>query len=151
MAGANQVLIIVGIIGVICLLYVGERVIKARGQARHREHMASRLAAAAARAEEKETKRRLSAAAGAALTSVMPAINRPRDTMEGVARASSLVRSHTLLGERNHGHQRGHGRQHNPGAPHRTGPQHNTGPQHTGPQHNTGPQRRNRTGTGPAR
>ncbi|MBO0810048.1 MAG: hypothetical protein J2P32_17270, partial [Actinobacteria bacterium] len=120
-------LIIVGIVVLICAAYVGERVIKARREARHREQMASRLAAAAVRAEEREAKRQRSVAAGAALTSVMPAINRPRDTMEDVSRRNGMVRALTQHGERTHGHQRGHGRQHNTGASHRTGPQRGTG------------------------
>ncbi|HZC40091.1 MAG TPA: hypothetical protein VE343_05415, partial [Streptosporangiaceae bacterium] len=127
--GAIHVLIVVGIVVLICAAYLGERVLKARRGARHREQMASRLAAAAVRAEEQEAKRQRSVTAGAALTSVMPAINRPPDTMEDVARRNGMVRALTQHGERNNGHQRGHGRQHNTGTAHRTGPQRGTGPQ----------------------
>ncbi|MDR0343117.1 MAG: hypothetical protein LBI49_08325 [Nocardiopsaceae bacterium] len=137
--GAIHVLIIVGIVVLICAAYLGERVLKARREVSHREQMASRLAAAAVRAEEKESKRQRSVAAGAALTSVMPAINRPRDTMEDVSRRNGMVRALTQRSERGQGHQRGHGRQHNTGTAHRTGPQ-----------RGTGPQRRDRTGAGPA-
>jgi hypothetical protein len=86
MVETSEVLIILGTLVAVYLLYLAERVIKARRRAEHREQMASRLAAAAVRAEVQEDKRQSAAAASVALTSLMPAINSPPQTLEGVKR-----------------------------------------------------------------
>ena len=122
-------LIIVGALITICLLAVAERLLKVRQRARQRQQMAYRLSKAAARAEVAERKRKATAAASAELTSVMPAINQPKPTFDGVVRQAHRTRILRLHGSRGTG-------------PHSTGP-HSTGPQRvgTGPQrHGTGPQ-----------
>jgi hypothetical protein len=73
-------LLVLGVI-VACLLYAADRIVKARVQARRLRAMSERLAAAAARAEEQHEERRAEAAASAALTSYLPAINRPARVM----------------------------------------------------------------------
>src|SRR5215472_10154870 len=83
-------LLILGMIAAGFLLYVADRVVKARARARRLRMMSERLAAAAARAEEQQAEREASAAAGAALTSVVPAINHPALTGPGqVARGEA--------------------------------------------------------------
>lgn len=69
-------LLVLGVI-VACLLYAADRIVKARVQARRLRAMSERLAAATARAEEQHEERQTEAAASAALTSYLPAINRP--------------------------------------------------------------------------
>ncbi len=76
-------LLLLGVLVAVFLLYTADRVLKARVQARRLRRMSERLAAAAARAEEQQAEREAAAAASAALTSVMPAINRPPLTLPG--------------------------------------------------------------------
>lgn len=104
-----KVLIVVGAVMFVCVLVAAERVIKLRRRARQRRDMAYRLTSAAARAVVAERKREATVAASAQLTSVIPAINSPKATFDGVLKQSHRPRA---------AHQ------------HNTGPhQHNTGPQ----------------------
>jgi hypothetical protein len=77
-------LLIAGFVGLALAAYVADRVLKARTQARRLRTMRDRLAAATRRAEEQQAKRAAAAQASAALTSVMPAIERPPLTLPGV-------------------------------------------------------------------
>src|SRR5689334_18495354 len=76
-AGAFVVLLV--------LLYLAERVIKARARARRLQSVGDRLVAAAARVDQQQEERRAQVRASAALTSVMPAIKRPPLSLPGVA------------------------------------------------------------------
>jgi hypothetical protein len=83
-------LLIAGSVGAALAAYVADRVLKARTQARRLAAMRDRLAAATRRAEEQQAKREAAAQASAALTSVMPAIERPPLTLPGLpSRASA--------------------------------------------------------------
>jgi hypothetical protein len=64
-------------IGVVFLLYLADRLVKARARARRLRNMSERLAAATARAEKQLAERQAVAQASAELTSVVPAINHP--------------------------------------------------------------------------
>jgi hypothetical protein len=126
MAGAITVLIIVAASIALSLLVAAERLVKLRRRARQRRQMAYRLSKAAARAEVAERKRKAAVVASAQLTSVIPAINQPKPTLDGVLRQAHRTR--TLR---------------QPGSP-GTGP-HSAGPQRPGAgtrRQNTGPQRR---------
>ena len=79
-AGAFVVLLV--------LLYLAERVIKARARARRLHSVGDRLVAAAARVDQQQEERRAQTRASAALTSVMPAIKRPPLSLPGVAAKS---------------------------------------------------------------
>jgi hypothetical protein len=79
-------LLIAAMIAAMILLYVTDRVLKARARARRYRAMSERLDAAAARTDMQQEQRKTAAAASAALTSVMPAINRPPLTLPGVTR-----------------------------------------------------------------
>jgi hypothetical protein len=81
--GGNLVvgLVIAGFAGAVFVIYAADRVLKARAQARRLRMMNDRLGAAAARAEKQQEQRQAVARASAALTSVMPAINRPPLTL----------------------------------------------------------------------
>ncbi len=70
-------LLIVGFVGAVLVLYAAELIVKARARGRRLQAMNDRLAAATVRAEEQEERRQAAALASGALTSVMPAINRP--------------------------------------------------------------------------
>jgi hypothetical protein len=70
-------LLIVGFVIVAIALYAVDRAVKARAQARRLRTMTDRLAAATARADKQEERRQADAQAGAALTSVIHAIERP--------------------------------------------------------------------------
>jgi hypothetical protein len=70
-------LLVAGSVSVAVVLYGMDRAVKARARARRRREMTGRLAAATARADEQQEQRQAAEQAGAALTSVMPAINRP--------------------------------------------------------------------------
>lgn len=70
-------LVIAGSVGTAVVLYGVDRVAKARARVQRRRAMSDRLAAATARAEEQQEQRQAADQASAALTSVMPAINRP--------------------------------------------------------------------------
>jgi hypothetical protein len=104
-------LLIVGVVCAIPVLYAADRIIKARAQARRLRTMSDRLDAATARAEEQQEKRQEAAKFSAALTSVMPAINRPPLSLPNAP---------------------------SPAGPHSTGPHSTTRPRsgcaHTGPQ-----------------
>lgn len=76
-------LLIVGFVVVALMLYALDRALKARAQARRLAAMSDRLAAATARADEQQEQRQAAAQAGAALTSVMPAIKRPPLALPG--------------------------------------------------------------------
>jgi hypothetical protein len=75
-AGAVVVLLVV--------LYLAERVIKARSRARRLQSMSDRLVAVTTRVDQQQEERRTQARASAALTSVMPAIKRPPLSLPGV-------------------------------------------------------------------
>ena len=77
-------LLIAGSVGAALVAYAADSVLKARTQARRLRRMRDRLAAAARRAEEQQAKREATAQASAALTSVMPAIERPPLTLPGL-------------------------------------------------------------------
>jgi hypothetical protein len=77
-------LLIVGIVIVALVLYVVDRAVKARAQARRLRTMSDRLDAATARADKQEEQRQAAAEAGAALTSVIHAIERPPLTLPGM-------------------------------------------------------------------
>ena len=87
-------LVIAAVIGMALVLYAADRLFKARSQARRRAAMRDRLDAATARADEQESRRTAAAQASAALTSVMPAIERPPLTLPGVP-APGAARSKT--------------------------------------------------------
>jgi hypothetical protein len=69
-------LLVLGI-GVGFLLYLADRLVKARARARRIQNMSERLAAATARADKQVAEREAVAQASAALTSVVPAIKHP--------------------------------------------------------------------------
>ncbi len=79
-------LLIAAMIAAMILLYATDRVLKARAQARRYRAMGERLDAATARTDIQQEQRKTAAAASAALTSVMPAINRPPLTLPGVTK-----------------------------------------------------------------
>jgi type II secretory pathway pseudopilin PulG len=79
-------LLIAAMIVAMILLYVTDRVLKARARARRYRAMSERLDAAAARTDMQQEQRKTAAAVSAALTSVMPAINRPPLTLPGVTK-----------------------------------------------------------------
>ncbi len=70
-------LVIAGFVGTALAAYAADRVLKARSQVRRLAAMRDRLDAATARADEQLEQRQAVAQASAALTSVMPAIERP--------------------------------------------------------------------------
>jgi type II secretory pathway pseudopilin PulG len=78
-------LLIVGVVATVILLYLADRVIKARAQARRLREMDGRLAAAAARVDEQQAEKRAASRASDALTNVMPAIKRPPLSLPGLA------------------------------------------------------------------
>lgn len=69
--------LIVGCVAVALVLYAADRALKARAQVRRLRAMSDRLAAAAVKADQQQEQRQAADQASAALTSVMPAINRP--------------------------------------------------------------------------
>ena len=77
-------LLIVGVVVLLIALYLAERFLKARAQARRLAEMNDRLEAAAARVDEQQAEKRKQARAREALTNVMPAINRPPLSLPGV-------------------------------------------------------------------
>jgi hypothetical protein len=78
-------LLIVGFVIVALALYGVDRAIKARAQVRRLRNMSGRLEAATVRADKQQERRQAAAQASAALTSVMPAIERPPLTLPGTA------------------------------------------------------------------
>jgi type II secretory pathway pseudopilin PulG len=77
-------LLIVGVVVVVIALYLAERFLKARAQARRLEEMNERLGAVTARVDEQQAEKRAASRASAELTNVMPAINRPPLSLPGV-------------------------------------------------------------------
>jgi len=73
--------LVLGMLTAVFLCFAADRVVKARVKARRLRRIGERLAAAAARAEEQQAARAAEAEASAALTSVLPAINRPPLTL----------------------------------------------------------------------
>ncbi len=74
-------LLIVAVVVAVPVLYGADRIIKARSQARRMRTMSERLAAATARGEKQHEKQQEVVRASGALTSVMPAIERPPLTL----------------------------------------------------------------------
>lgn len=70
-------LLLVGIVGAVLVLYAAERITKARTRGRRVRAMTERLDAATARTDQQQEQRQATEQAGAALTSFMPAIQRP--------------------------------------------------------------------------
>ena len=77
-------LVVAGFIGVVLVLYTADRIVKARAQVRRLRSMSDRLAAATARAEEQQERHQAAERASEALTSVLPAIQRPPLTVPGM-------------------------------------------------------------------
>jgi type II secretory pathway pseudopilin PulG len=80
MAGLLIVVVVVAVVA----LYLADRFLKARAQARRLREIDNRLTAAAARVDEQQAEKRAAARASAALTNVMPAISRPPLSLPGV-------------------------------------------------------------------
>jgi Flp pilus assembly protein TadB len=79
-------LLIAAVVAAMILLYGTDRLLKALNRARRYRAMSERLEAAAERSEAQQEQRKTAAAQSAALTSVMPAINRPPLTLPGMIR-----------------------------------------------------------------
>ena len=77
-------LLLVGVVAVVIALYLAERFLKARAQARRLHEMNDRLGAVTARVDQQQAQKQARAQASAALTNVMPAINRPPLSLPGV-------------------------------------------------------------------
>ena len=77
-------LLLVGVLVVLIALYLAERFLKARAQARRRQDMNDRLGAVTARVDKQQAQKQAQAQAQAALTNVMPAINRPPLSLPGM-------------------------------------------------------------------
>ena len=77
-------LLLVGVLVVLIALYLAERFLKARAQARRLQEMNDRLGAVTARVDEQQARKRAQSQAREALTNVMPAINRPPLSLPGV-------------------------------------------------------------------
>ena len=69
---------------VVLVLYTADRIVKARAQVRRLRSMSDRLAAATAKAEEQQERHQAAERASEALTSVLPAIQRPPLTVPGM-------------------------------------------------------------------
>ncbi len=125
-------LLISAVLAAVILLYITDRAIKACARVRRYRAMSDRLDAAAARTEVQQGRRKRSEAAGAALTSVIPAINWPPLALPGVtkqppdtdpaseAEASNEARpGHDVkpTREARHGHEGTGPREHQPGRP----------------------------------
>jgi hypothetical protein len=80
-----RVLPLIGIICVILALYGADRLVKARARTRRLRSMSDRLDAATVRVEEQIEKRQAAEQAGQALTSFMPAIQRPPSDLPDLA------------------------------------------------------------------
>lgn len=77
-------LLLVGVVVLVIALYLAERFLKARAQARRLHEMNDRLSAATARVDEQQAQKRAKEKASAALTNVMPAIKRPPLSLPGM-------------------------------------------------------------------
>src|SRR5216683_346679 len=106
-------LLIAAMIAAMILLSVTDRVLKVRARARRYRAMSERLDAATARTDIQQEQRKTAAAASAALTSVMPAINRPPLTLPGVAKQQRA----TPACEAKPGREATGARDHRPGHP----------------------------------
>lgn len=82
-------LLLVGFAAALLAAFAADRLVKALAQARRQRTMRARLAAAAARAEEQQRRRQASVQASKALTSVIPAIQRPPLTISGLQPGAS--------------------------------------------------------------
>jgi hypothetical protein len=80
-----RVLPLIGIICVILALYGADRLVKARARTRRLRSMSDRLDAATVRVEEQIEQRQAAEQAGQALTSFMPAIQRPPSDLPDLA------------------------------------------------------------------
>jgi hypothetical protein len=80
-----RVLPLIGIICVILALYGADRLVKARARTRRLRSMSDRLDAATVRVEEQIEQRHAVEQAGQALTSFMPAIQRPPSDLPDLA------------------------------------------------------------------
>ena len=78
------VLLLAGFAAALLALFTADRAVKALARVRRRRTMSARLAAAAVRAEEQQQRQQDSVQASKALTSVIPAIQRPPLTIPGV-------------------------------------------------------------------
>lgn len=102
-----DLLIAGAVVVLLVLLYLAERVIKARARARRLQSMGDRLVAAAARVDRQQEERRAQARESAALTSVMPAIKRPPLSLPGVPPQGAARRKPSCErpGQQDHGAQ----------------------------------------------
>ena len=80
-----RALLLIGILCVALALYGADRLVKARARARRRRMMTDRLEAATVRVEEQIEHRHAEEQAGQALTSFMPAIQRPPSELPGIS------------------------------------------------------------------
>ena len=81
-----RVLPLIGVICIVLALYGVDRLVKARTRARRHRSMSDRLEAATVRVEEQIEQRQAAEQAGQALTSFMPAIQRPPSDLPDLAR-----------------------------------------------------------------
>ena len=79
-------LLIAAAVAAMILLYATDRILKALARGRRYRVMSERLDAVAARSEVQQEQRKTAAAASIALTSVIPAINRPPLTLPGLSK-----------------------------------------------------------------
>jgi hypothetical protein len=79
-------LLIAAAVAAMILLYATDRLLKAFTRVRRYRVMSERLDAVAVRSEVQQEQRKTAATASTALTSVMPAINRPPLTLPGMTR-----------------------------------------------------------------
>lgn len=80
-----RVLPLIGIICVVLALYGADRLVKARARTRRLRSMTDRLEAATVRVEERIEQQQAAEQAGQALTSFMPAIQRPPSDLPDLA------------------------------------------------------------------
>jgi hypothetical protein len=80
-----RVLLLIGIVVMVLALYAADRLRKARSQLRRLREMSDRLTAATVRGEEQHEQRQTAKQASQALTSFMPAIQRPPSDLPGVS------------------------------------------------------------------
>lgn len=78
-------LLLAGFVGALLAAFTADRVVKALARARRRRAMRARLAAATVRAEKQQAQQQASVRASTALTSVIPAIQRPPLTIPGMS------------------------------------------------------------------
>jgi hypothetical protein len=96
MAVSLVALLVLGLVGVVLVLYLAERLRGARRRARRLQRMSDRLAAATRRAEQEHEQRQASAEAGAALTAYIPAINQPELAVPGTEKSVPVRRKARL-------------------------------------------------------